>query len=70
MIHHLMQIPVRRPEHLETTCLGAAFAAGIGSGFWTEEWVLHGDACHAQASQEFRPQVPVPLFLQLHRTAC
>ncbi|CAL8463144.1 g2678 [Coccomyxa elongata] len=51
-----IQIPVRRPEHLETTCLGAAFAAGIGSGFWTKEWVLHSDACHAQDSQEFRPQ--------------
>ncbi|CAL5229069.1 g12320 [Coccomyxa viridis] len=46
-----IQIPVRRPEHLETTSLGAAFAAGIATGFWTKEWVLgstseekrHGD---------------------------
>ena len=36
----LLQIPVRRPEHLETTSLGAAFAAGIATGFWTKEWVL------------------------------
>ena len=47
----VLQIPVRRPEHLETTSLGAAFAAGIATGFWTKEWVLgstseekrHGD---------------------------
>lgn len=35
-----LQIPVERPGHLETTSLGAAFAAGIGSGLWTKEWVL------------------------------
>lgn len=36
-----MQIPVHRPSHLETTSLGAAFAAGIGVGFWTKDWVLN-----------------------------
>ncbi len=36
-----LQIPVERPSHLETTSLGAAFAAGIGIGFWTKEWVLN-----------------------------
>ncbi len=35
-----LQIPVERPSHLETTSLGAAFAAGIGIGFWSKEWVL------------------------------
>lgn len=33
----ILQVPVRRPAHLETTSLGAALAAGIGVGFWTEE---------------------------------
>ncbi|KAK9907548.1 hypothetical protein WJX75_005787 [Coccomyxa subellipsoidea] len=51
-----IQIPVRRPQHLETTCLGAAYAAGIGSGFWSKDWVLHSDGCHAQDSQEFHPK--------------
>lgn len=36
-----LQIPVERPSHLETTSLGAAFAAGIGIGFWSKEWVLN-----------------------------
>lgn len=35
-----LQVPVERPSHLETTSLGAAFAAGIGIGFWTKEWVF------------------------------
>jgi glycerol kinase len=33
----ILQVPVRRPAHLETTSLGAALAAGIGVGFWTVE---------------------------------
>jgi glycerol kinase len=33
----VLQVPVRRPAHLETTSLGAALAAGIGVGFWSVE---------------------------------
>ena len=62
----VVQIPVRRPQHLETTCLGAAYAAGIGSGFWSKDWVLHSDGCHAQDSQEFHPKVPTPLLSIAH----
>lgn len=40
-VHLVLQIPVERPSHLETTSLGAAFAAGIGIGFWSKEWVLN-----------------------------
>jgi glycerol kinase len=32
----LLGIPVRRPRHTETTALGAAFLAGLGSGVWTD----------------------------------
>jgi glycerol kinase len=32
----LLGIPVRRPRHTETTALGAAFLAGLGSGVWGE----------------------------------
>lgn len=31
----LLGIPVVRPKIVETTALGAAFLAGLGSGFWT-----------------------------------
>jgi glycerol kinase len=51
-----LQLPVRRPAHLETTSLGAAYAAGIGSGFWTREWVLEADMQQGD-TVEFLPQV-------------
>ena len=31
----MLQVPVIRPQVAETTCLGAAYAAGIASGFWS-----------------------------------
>jgi len=30
----MVQVPVERPEHLETTALGAAFHAGLATGVW------------------------------------
>jgi glycerol kinase len=33
----LLQTPVVRPQNLETTSLGAAFLAGLGSGLWKSE---------------------------------
>jgi glycerol kinase len=38
----LLQVPVRRPANLETTSLGAALAAGIGAGVWSEREALGG----------------------------
>ncbi|MFQ5514543.1 MAG: glycerol kinase GlpK [Myxococcota bacterium] len=32
----LLGIPVRRPQVLETTALGAAYLAGLGVGFWSD----------------------------------
>ncbi|NJB68561.1 glycerol kinase [Desulfobaculum xiamenense] len=32
----VLAVPVVRPRVSETTCLGAAYAAGIASGFWTD----------------------------------
>jgi glycerol kinase len=32
----LLGVPLRRPQYLETTSLGAVFAAGLGAGIWTE----------------------------------
>ena len=48
----LLQIPVERPSHLETTSLGAAFAAGIGVGFWSREWVLDAKADTSSREQK------------------
>jgi glycerol kinase len=36
-----MQLPVRRPSMIETTCLGAAYAAGIGIGIWTVKEIFN-----------------------------
>ncbi|CAG7571420.1 glycerol kinase [Barrientosiimonas humi] len=33
----LLGVPVIRPEITETTCLGAAYAAGLAVGFWKDE---------------------------------
>lgn len=33
----LLGVPVFRPNYVETTALGAALAAGVGAGVWTEE---------------------------------
>lgn len=35
----LLNVPVERPQQIETTALGAAFLAGIQLGIWTEETV-------------------------------
>jgi hypothetical protein len=43
--------------------MGAAFAAGIGSGFWSKEWVLHGDEHTSQDFQDFQPKVLGQLML-------
>ncbi|CAK0785078.1 hypothetical protein CVIRNUC_008284 [Coccomyxa viridis] len=53
-----IQIPVRRPKHLETTSLGAAFAAGIATGFWSKDWVLGSGATNQREDHtDFTPQV-------------
>ena len=33
----LLQTPVERPSHLEATAIGAAYLAGLGSGFWANQ---------------------------------
>jgi glycerol kinase len=32
----MLQVPVERPRHLETTALGAAFHAGLATGVWKD----------------------------------
>jgi glycerol kinase len=57
----LLDVPVERPQIVETTALGAAFLAGLGTGVWSstddlrESWQLdkrfepRGDAARADA---------------------
>mmetsp|Transcript_12324 Transcript_12324/g.37098 ORF Transcript_12324/g.37098 Transcript_12324/m.37098 type:complete len:513 (-) Transcript_12324:411-1949(-) len=48
----ILQVPVHRPAHQETTSLGAAYAAGIAVGFWSE----------GQVVEEGLPQEEVRIF--------
>ena len=32
----ILQVPVERPQNLETTALGAAFLAGLATGVWDD----------------------------------
>ena len=44
----LIGLPVRRPRVTETTALGAAFLAGLGTGVWTSTAAI-SDAWREQA---------------------
>jgi glycerol kinase len=51
----LLGVPVVRPEVIETTALGAAYLAGLATGFWSspqEIWKLR------DAGRRFEPQMP------------
>ena len=50
----LLGIPVRRPRHIETTALGAAFLAGRGSGIWSDDAEL---ASAWKLDREFEPRM-------------
>jgi glycerol kinase len=48
----LLDVPVVRPRHLETTALGAAYAAGLGVGFYGS---VEEIAAHWRAERRFEP---------------
>jgi len=48
----LLGIPVVRPSVIETTALGAAYLAGLGTGLYTDTQELSG---HWQAERRFEP---------------
>lgn len=52
---------------LETTALGAAFAAGIGVGFWTAGWVLHEAQEQHQQKTDFYPEEDRETIQQRYR---
>ncbi|KAL4431102.1 hypothetical protein ABPG75_006358 [Micractinium tetrahymenae] len=52
----ILQVPVRRPAHMETTSLGAALAAGMGVGMWTAEQAFT-DLKHNTGGTLFEPRI-------------
>jgi glycerol kinase len=50
----IMQVPVERPRHLETTALGAAFHAGLATGVWPD---LDALSRIWARQDEFRPEI-------------
>ena len=50
----LLQTPIERPRMIETTALGAAFLAGLGTGIWAGTKELRGAW---KAGKQFRPRM-------------
>jgi glycerol kinase len=50
----ILDAPVLRPKHVETTALGAAFAAGLAVGFWRD---VEDIAAHWRLDRRFVPQM-------------
>jgi glycerol kinase len=50
----VLGVPVVRPKSVETTAIGAAFLAGIGSGVWPDRTALLG---RWQVDRVFEPQI-------------
>ncbi|HWA63099.1 MAG TPA: glycerol kinase GlpK [Caulobacteraceae bacterium] len=51
----VLGVPVVRPKVAETTCLGAAYAAGLAVGFWPDLDTLRG---HWAKDAEWTPALP------------
>lgn len=54
-IADVLDIPVVRPMMAETVALGAAYAAGVASGYWSDRQVLRG---FWRKAGEWRPSMP------------
>ena len=50
----LLGVPVVRPQVTETTALGAAYLAGLGTGFWSSPLEV---AANWRAERRFEPQM-------------
>ncbi|MGH8447150.1 MAG: glycerol kinase GlpK [Solimonas sp.] len=60
----LLQVPVVRPQTVETTALGAAFLAGLTAGIYHS---LDDIAARWKAQARFTPQMPAPRAEELHK---
>jgi glycerol kinase len=54
LVADVLDIPVVRPMMAETVALGAAYAAGLAVGYWSDRQVLRR---HWQRAGEWRPQI-------------
>jgi glycerol kinase len=52
----ILGIPVERPATTESTALGAAYLAGLSTGFWKNEEEL---AAHLELGRRFEPSLDV-----------
>jgi glycerol kinase len=53
----VLEAPVDRPAVIETTCLGAAYLAGLGVGVWRSQDAV---AKHHAVERTFTPAMPAP----------
>ncbi|GIE94039.1 glycerol kinase GlpK [Paractinoplanes rishiriensis] len=65
----VLQVPVIRPTVAETTCLGAAYAAGLAVGFWPDTDALRGNWQQDASWQPDRPSDDVERELGQWRKA-
>lgn len=60
----LLQIPVQRPQVVETTALGAAYLAGLAVGYWQDQQQI---AAHWHADRVYYPQMSAERSAHLYR---
>jgi glycerol kinase len=60
----VLGVPVVRPVITETTALGAAYLAGLATGFWPDQAAL---AAHWAVDHRFEPGMPTEQRDRLYR---
>jgi glycerol kinase len=60
----ILQVPVQRPEVIETTALGAAFLAGLAVGYWEDQDQL---AANWRLERAYTPQLSAARCEHLYR---
>jgi glycerol kinase len=60
----ILQVPVQRPQVIETTALGAAYLAGLAVGYWED---LHQIATNWCLEREYTPRMPAERCDSLYR---
>jgi glycerol kinase len=60
----ILGVPVIRPRVIETTCLGAAYAAGLAVGFWPDQAALKANW---KKSAEWKPKLDARTREQRYR---
>eukprot|EP01133_Synstelium_polycarpum_P001433 gene1433-1662_t len=53
----ILGLPVARPHNLETTCFGAAYAAGLTVGLYKESMTFHAGKIFTPSSEDQTPRI-------------